>query len=238
MHARVSVNRPSAADDVAVVLVHGLVVSSLYLLPTAVRLASFYRVFAPDLPGFGKSDKPRRTLNVAGLADALDAWMEAEGLGRAVLVGNSLGCQVVAKMLSTRPRRGVGVVLNGPTVDPSGRTPGEQFKRLLVDAPRERLSIVFPWLLSLWEAGLSSAWQTAKYALEDCIEQHLPHISAPALVIRGSRDPIAPQAWAERVASLLPRGRLAVAPGAPHAVNYSAPDEMVRLIREFVESID
>jgi 2-hydroxy-6-oxonona-2,4-dienedioate hydrolase len=108
------------AGGVPVVLVHGLVVSSLYMEPTAERLAPFHRVFAPDLPGFGRSDKPSRALSVAGLADALGAWMDAEGLERAVLVGNSLGCQVIAEMAARAPHRAAGVVLTGPTVEPSG----------------------------------------------------------------------------------------------------------------------
>lgn len=108
MHARVSADRPSAAGGVAVVLVHGLVVSGLYMVPTAERLAPFYRVFVPHLPGFGRSDKPGRALNVAELADALGEWMDAAGLGRAVLVGNSLGCQVVADMAARGPHRAVG----------------------------------------------------------------------------------------------------------------------------------
>lgn len=230
-----SVSRPPPACGAPVVLVHGLVVSSLYMVPTMERLAPFCRVFAPDLPGFGESDKPSRTLNVTELAEALGAWMDAAGTGRAVLVGNSLGCQVIAEMAARSPDRVAGVVLTGPTVDPAGRTLREQFKRLLVDAARERLSLVPTWLRDLGAAGLTKAWQTARYALENRIEENLPRLRVPALVVRGSRDPVVPQAWAERVAGLLPRGRLAGVSGGPHALNYSAPDELTLLIREFVE---
>jgi 2-hydroxy-6-oxonona-2,4-dienedioate hydrolase len=235
IHARVSAERPLVEGGVPVVLVHGLVVSSLYMVPTVERLAPFYQVFAPDLPGFGKSDKPSRALDVAGLADALGAWMEAAGIKRAVLVGNSLGCQVIAEMAARSPHRVEAVVLTGPTVDPSGRTHLEQLKRLLIDAARERPSLVFVWLRSLGEAGLTRAWQTSRYALENRIEDNLPRLLAPVLVVRGTRDPIAPQAWAERIVGLLQRGRLAVIPGGPHALNYSVPDELVSLIHEFVE---
>lgn len=235
IHARVSVNHPSSAEGTPIVLVHGLVISSRYMLPLMERLAPLYRVFAPDLPGFGKSGKPSRTLNVTELADALGAWMDAAGTGRAVLVGNSLGCQVIADMAARSPDRVAGVVLTGPTVDPTGRTIREQFMRLLVDIPRERFSIVPVWLRDFLAAGLTRSWQTAKYALENRIEENLPRLGAPALVVRGAGDPIAPQAWAEQVARLLPRGRLAVMPGGPHALNYSAPDELFAHIREFVE---
>ena len=51
VHARVAAN-PSPGERLPVVLVQGLVVSSRYMVPTAVRLASDRRVYAPDLPGF------------------------------------------------------------------------------------------------------------------------------------------------------------------------------------------
>jgi len=54
MHARVS----QGPGSPAMVLVHGLVVSSRYMVPTAERLSPHHPVYVPDLPGFGKSDKP------------------------------------------------------------------------------------------------------------------------------------------------------------------------------------
>jgi pimeloyl-ACP methyl ester carboxylesterase len=235
MHARVSDERPSTAGRVPVVLVHGLIVSSLYMMPTAERLAPFYRVFALDLPGFGQSDKPERAFDVSELAGALDAWMDAAGLERAVLVGNSMGCQIIAEMAARNPHRVAGAVLTGPTVDLAARTRREQFKRLLIDVTRERWSLVLIQLRGLYDAGLRRSWQTSEFTLEDRIEEKLPHLQAPALVIRGTRDPIAPQAWVEQVVHLLPRGRLAVIPEGAHALNYSSPDELVILIREFIE---
>ena len=54
-----------------VVLVHGLGVSADYMLPTLVQLASDFNVWAPELPGFGKSDKPAHVLDIHELADIL-----------------------------------------------------------------------------------------------------------------------------------------------------------------------
>jgi 2-hydroxy-6-oxonona-2,4-dienedioate hydrolase len=67
MHARVS----GPADGPAVVLVHELVVSARYIIPAMKRLALRHRVYAPDLPGFGKSGKPAHVPGVPGLSDAL-----------------------------------------------------------------------------------------------------------------------------------------------------------------------
>ncbi len=55
MHARVPTRQIPTPHTDPVVLVHGLGVSSRYMLPTLALLAPRYRVFAPDLPGFGHS---------------------------------------------------------------------------------------------------------------------------------------------------------------------------------------
>src|SRR3954463_12088270 len=102
LHARVSV-LPVAASAPTVVLVHGLLVSSRYMIPTAERLAAYCHVHSPDLPGYGKSAKPRAALDVPRLADALAAYIEAAGLERVVLLANSFGCQVAADYAARYP---------------------------------------------------------------------------------------------------------------------------------------
>jgi len=54
-------------------------------------------------------------------------------------------------------------------------------------------------------------------------------------VVRGGRDPIVSQHWAQQVTDLLPHGTLARIPDAPHAVNYSAAPELLRAITPFLD---
>ncbi len=51
--------------------------SGRYMVPTASVLTADFRVYVPDLPGFGDSGNPERILNVPQLADWLIAWMSA-----------------------------------------------------------------------------------------------------------------------------------------------------------------
>ena len=207
MHARVSACRaPEEAQ--AVVLVHGLVVSSRYMVPTLARLAPRHRVYAPDLPGFGRSEKPPRALDISGLARALDGWMEAMGLGSAVLVGNSMGCQVIAELAVRNPARVERAVLQGPTMEPGARTLPRQVARLALDSLREPPSLLLVELLDLLAAGPLRSLRTFRHAAEDRIEEKLPVLRAPTLVLHGGRDPIVPERWAREVAGLLPDGRL------------------------------
>jgi 2-hydroxy-6-oxonona-2,4-dienedioate hydrolase len=233
IHARAAGD--PASEGRAVVLVHGLVVSSRYMVPTAERLAPYRRVFVPDLPGFGRSETPPHVLDVSGLSDTLAHWMEEVGLECAVLVGNSFGCQIIADLAVRHPERIEHAVLQGPTMDPRGRTVLQQVGRFLLDMPREPLSFVPIELLDFLNAGTRRSWRTFRYALEDRIEEKLPHMRVPTLVVRGSQDPIVPQRWAREVAELLPMGRLAAIPGAAHAANYDRAMEFARMIQGFLD---
>ena len=233
MYARAG-RRHSARNAPSVVLVHGLVISSRYMVPTAERLAPLCNVYAPDLPGYGRSAKPAKILSLPELADALAGWMQAAGLEKAHLVGNSFGCQIIAEFALRHPARVERLVLQGPTVDPGARSLRQQLVRLARNSLREPRSLGPISTRDYWNAGLRRAWATMKIALRDRIEDKLPRIQAPTLVVRGTRDPLVPHAWAERAARLLPRGTLGEIPGAPHTINYSAPDAFVKLIGPFL----
>lgn len=232
MHARVSGGGASGGPPV--VLVHGLVVSGRYMVPLMDELASSHAVYAPDLPGFGRSEGPARALDVAGLADALAAWMRAVGLRRVVLVGNSMGCQVIVCLVARHPGLVEKVVLQGPVMDPRARTMPPQIGRFLLDTLREPPALIAIESLDLLRAGAGRSLLTFRHALKDPIEERLPRMRVPALVVHGSRDRISPRRWAEEVARLLPDGRLVELPGAPHAANYSAPAEFARAVRSFL----
>jgi pimeloyl-ACP methyl ester carboxylesterase len=236
MHSRLS-EGPGTPVHPKVVLVHGYVVSSRYMVPTVERLAPHLRVHAPDLPGFGRSEGTRRALDVPGLAEALAVWMEASGIESAILVGNSMGCQVITELAARHPERVEGMVLQGPTMDPRARTVAQQAARLLVDSTREPPSLLPIMALDYLSIGFRRSLGTLLYALQDRIEDRLPLLQVPALVVRGSRDPIVPRRWAREVAGLLPEGRLAEVPDAAHAMNYDAPQELARITREFSWSL-
>jgi pimeloyl-ACP methyl ester carboxylesterase len=213
-----------------VVLVHGFGVSGTYMLPLARALESRFSVFVPDLPGYGRSEHPDAPLGVAALADALTGCLDALGLERPALVANSLGCQIVTELAVRRPERAGPLVLIGPTIDPDRRRARRQLLAGVSELAREPLSLVAVAARDDAVMGLRALLATARSALADRIEERLPLIRQPVLVIRGERDPFVSAEWAERVARLLPDARLAVVPGAPHAVHYARPDVVAGLV--------
>ena len=231
-HARVATEHPPAGAP-PVVLVHGLGVSSRYMIPTARRLARFFPTSAPDLPGFGRSGRPKPALRLPELTDGLVAWLDASGLDRPVLLANSLGCQVVVDLAVRYPARLSCAILVGPTGDPEAGLLG-MVGRLLADVPREPLSALPLQAFDYLTAGPLRDLRTAREMVRDPFVAKLPFVPHPVLVVRGERDPIAPQGWAAEVANRLPAGELAVVAGAAHIVNYSHPAALVALVRAFL----
>ncbi len=234
LHYRASIN-PSNKHLPPVILVHGLGVSSRYMMPIARRLAPHRTVYAPDLPGFGRSHRPPRALNLTELSDVLARWLELLAVDRAVLLANSIGCQIIVDLALRRPEMVERLVLVSPTVDREARTVFRSFLRLLLDIPRERVSLGFIAALDYLRAGLGRTALTFGYAIQDEIEERLPHVQQPALVVRGRHDPVVPQRWAEEVSERLPAGQLIVIEGAAHAVNHHSPEELSRVVLEFLK---
>ena len=108
------------------------------MLPIAEHLARDFRVYAPDLPGFGLSDKPDHVLTLRELADALAAWMDAVGLSRAAFVGNSLGNEIMVELALRHLGKVERLVLQGPTPDPGARNAPQQIWRYIATSPFEQ----------------------------------------------------------------------------------------------------
>jgi 2-hydroxy-6-oxonona-2,4-dienedioate hydrolase len=233
VHARVADRVPSWFPTV--VLVHGLGVSSRYMAPLARELAPFYRVFALDLPGFGRSEKPARPLGLVELAEAVASFMRTTGLRAATVVGNSYGCQIAMELAARRPRLVERLALVGPTTDPARRTRFQHVARLLLDATREPISLLGIAVSDYVRCGPRRILHALDEALAHPLEDQLSRVLAPALVVRGMRDPLVSAAWAEELASELPAGRLVVVPGVAHAAHYAAPRSVARTIRRFVD---
>lgn len=213
-----------------IVLVHGLGASGRYLLPIARTLAGRFRVVVPDLPGFGLSTRPRRPLRLDELSETLDRLTDAIGFRRATFLANSYGCQVVTRLAVTHPERVERLVLVGPTVDDSARDPVRQATRLLVDGCREPLSLVAIVLSDYLRAGPVSVATGAAEALRHRIEADARRVAVRAVVVRGSRDPLVPQSWAERLTAAFRAGELQVIADAPHAAHFTHPDAVAALV--------
>lgn len=94
-----------AADKPPLLLLHGLGDEADTWRHVFAPLAERYHVIAPDLPGFGRSDKPRRTYTLAFLRDTVVELLEAVGFDTTELVGHSLGAAIAQLVALEQPAR-------------------------------------------------------------------------------------------------------------------------------------
>lgn len=219
---------------VPVLLVHGLGMSGAYLLRLAHALAATHDVYALDLPGYGTAPGPARPLSVPELGDVVAATVTALGLEQPVVVGHSMGCQVVVDTVKDHPGLCAGYVLVGPTVDPAARSMLGQGWRLLRDTLREppltNALIVRDYL----RMGPLRYLRTVRHMLRDRIEEDIRGCAPPGLVVRGARDPVARRDWARRLARAAPDAGFLEIPGAPHNVQHTNPQELAAACAPFL----
>lgn len=231
---------PAHSTEPPVVLVHGLGVSGRYLLPLARELAALRPVHVPELPGHGRSTRARSPLDVPALAAALLGWMDTAGVGQAVLVGQSMGCQVVLELAARHPARVRGLVLVAPTPDPGTRTVPRAFLRLLADVPRERIALVpvvaADYLLAGPRLILAEYRAMRGHRLEEAMRA-VREVGMPCAVVRGEHDPVVGAAWAAHVARQCGAPPPVTVTGAGHAVQHSAPRAVSAVVRDVLRDV-
>jgi pimeloyl-ACP methyl ester carboxylesterase len=219
-------------DGTPIVLVHGF--TSSRTLKPLIRALGSRPVFAPDLPGFGMSDQPIHPLDVPGLADALWRWLFDNQLAPAIVVGISFGCQVAVDLAARHPATVDRLVLVGPTLDPRARSTGRLAIRWARNAPHSSLRLAPTIVHDFIDAGPWRSMWTFRRALEDRVEDKLPEIEAPTLIVRPERDRLIPEAWTDRVAKQIPDAELVVLPKAGHSIGAKAAARLTALLVPFL----
>jgi len=219
-------------DDLTptVVLVHGIGMSHRSFRRTQRALAVTHRTVSVDLPGFGGLPGVGRRLQIEELADLVVRGVRSRGAGPLVLVGQSMGTQVVAEAARRHVEAVEAVVLIGPVVVPGRRSAVLQAFDLARDCTVEGLrmnTVVLTDYLRSVPQYLRELGPMLRHRLEDT----LPHVGQPVLVVRGADDPIARRDWAARLAAAAPNGSLVELPG-PHHVQEHQPVAVARLLSD------
>jgi pimeloyl-ACP methyl ester carboxylesterase len=218
------------------VLVHGIGVSRRYFRPLQAELARHSQVVSLDLPGFGSSSRPQDALNIPELADTVAALITQENWKDPILIGQSMGCQVVSQVLAQHPEISAKAILVSPTVYDRERTAWMQTCRLLQDGLHEPLKVNLLALSDYIRCGIFRYVGTLPSMLSDQIENRLPACQAEVVIIKGGQDRIVPYDWAQKLSNLLPHGSLTVIPGAPHLLQYTHPAQVAQICLNLAQS--
>jgi pimeloyl-ACP methyl ester carboxylesterase len=211
-------------------------------------LAVDHAVHVPDLPGFGRSERPDWARDTRDLSIVLGHWVARQELGPVTLVGAGFGGWLAAQLATMRPELLSGLVLVGAAglLPREGRildqflTSHSEYVRAAFHDPAAYdavfgTELTDELLLALDEAREMTtrvAWKP--YMYDRRLEPLLAEVQLPALVVWGELDHVVPMECAHRYVAALPRARLEVVAGSGHAVDLERPAELAALIRRHV----
>lgn len=221
-------------------------------LPLYAELATRYDVIAPDLPGFGQSQRPNWARHPRDLAILVGFLIDELEVERPVLAGVGFGGWVAAELAAMRPRQLAGLVLAGAAGIKPREGQGEIADQMLrgplryglggfrdADSFRSLFAVdqhdvddVPDLLYHVWDFSTEMTarvcWKPWMFSLE--LPHVLPGIVTPTKVIWGAHDALFPIDIGRQYAELLPDAELIVAADAGHWVDLEAPSAIVAAI--------
>ncbi len=248
-----------AGEGEPLVLVHAGIADCRMWGDQVEAFAGRYRVIRYDLRGFGKTAMVEGPFShhedLRGLLDSL-------GVGRAHLVGCSMGGGAVLDFALRHPERVGMLVLVGSAVSgfEGDFGPPEQWDELVAADEAGDLGWVSELEVQIWVDGPGRGPEDVEAGVRDLVREmnlialeteasglgeelppeppavdRLEEVLAPSLVIVGDSDQPRTLAAADLLARKLPNARKVIMTGVAHLPNMERPDEFNRLVLDFLE---
>ncbi len=214
-----------AGSGPPVVLIHGGASDSRDWVGTLAALSHRYSLYAPDLLGFGLSDRTKDGYYLSDFTEFILGFIETLGLEHPVLVGHSLGGRLCLGVALRHPEKVRKLVL----VDASGLGKVSRLGNIVLTAfwaIRKLLRHRQPYPNFLTAEGEDDPWL--------CVDE-LPDIRTPTLIVWKRHDLYFPLAIARRAEELIPGAHLVVLPGYGHAPHGQNREAFNRLLLDYLD---
>jgi 3-oxoadipate enol-lactonase len=221
-------------------LIHGNDESSVSWFGWIPKMAQEFRLLRPDLPGFGNSSIPQNfEWSMPNLATTLAHFLDHLGVESAHIIGAKTGGALGMQFAADYPRRTRTLtIVSGPVSRVDSKLPflapssSAQQRRLGSSASKE--------LVEYWNAlmGLTRPETRAGIAkVEEALnmENVLPRIAAPTLVITSDRSALQSVETVLRYQQKIANSRLLVLPSDGYHLAVIKPDECVSNVLSFIK---
>lgn len=219
-------------------------ISSHGWLPLYDRLAKSFTVYAPDLPGFGTSQRPDWARSARDLGIMLQLMMHDLGLQGVTLVGAGFGGWIAAEMATMNQDRLARLVLIGAAgIQPREGDIVDQlvvdyvdyvklgfhqealFNQMFGEDPSRETRVL---LYAGREMTMRVTWKP--WMFDRALPMLLRGVQTPALVVWGAHDRIIPLDCGKQFAEALPNATLHVVEEGGHLLDFEAPESVAALI--------
>ena len=214
------------------------------------EIAKKYRVYAPDFPGFGKSDEPETPWCVDDYADFVCDFCKEHGIKKTILVGHSFGCRVIIKLLSREdcPVEAEKVILTGaagikPVQSEAARKKATAYQRGKKFLSTPIMKKLFPNALEKLRTKHGSAdyraaspmmRQVLVKTVNEDLSHLLPKIKQEVLLIFGRNDDATPISDGQCMEKEMSNAGLAVIENAGHFAFIEQQYLFLRIVDSFL----
>lgn len=226
------------ADGEALVLVHGLGDSAESWARIVPLLGRQHRILLPDLAGFGQVPIPPEGMRFSALNRYFTGFLDTLGVGRATLVGNSLGGAVAIRYATVYPERVARLFLLDsvayidtppPYFEPTTRTHAREL--VAASAGMRRVpGFILDDLIRRAQHPARRAYLASPEPTD--VSAELAQVVAPTTLIWGELDRLVPVATGERIRDAIVGSELIILPGVGHIPQAEAARIVARIIRE------
>jgi pimeloyl-ACP methyl ester carboxylesterase len=204
---------------------------------------------ALDFRGHGLSSKPDCPLSPEGFVKDVQEVVRHFGWEKIILVGHSLGAVTSMVYALNVPGQVERLVLMGASAyyrsewqRPATPLTAETFPDIIAEANKraapffflEEYPAVQRRVLASWSAIPLHVHRNLLHLVHPDLREAVPKLPMPALVIAGEKDRCTPVDSARWIKDHLPAGSLAVIPGTGHFMFMEKPQEVARLVEEFL----
>lgn len=209
-----------------------------------------YRLYLPDLPGFGRSARPANfSYSIPDYANQVVGFMDALGLKQVDLGGHSMGGWIVQRIAFEHPERVHKLMImdsagiydkpdwNTALFVPTSPGELEKFDALLMPHPPP-----VPWFIArdILRIFQRDAWiihrsMDSMLTGRDVTDSELPQLKMPVLIVWGDQDHITPIADGEKMHQLMPQSQMDVVQGCGHLAPVQCADRIGPVVVAFLK---
>lgn len=203
-----------------------------------------FRVFVPDLPGFGKSEMPQTPWNVNNYVNWSEHLVNALSLGDFYLMGHSFGGALASKIAVKHAQEIKKLFLVSAACVRKKTVKKTFFKRLSRIA---RAFYFMPYYGFFRKAFYKFIIRRSDYVyvqgilretylrvISEDLSFHLPFIKIPTVIIWGDKDELTPLEDAHFINKQIKNSKLIIIPGANHDLNRKQPEILAEKVLENV----
>lgn len=226
------------------ILLHGWGMDVSTWWPIVDLLKDNFTLWLLDLPGFGRSDPPKKAYDTKDYADIIAEFIKNNKINRPSILGHSFGGKVAIKLTATYPNLINKLILVGS----SGIKPVPSFRRLLIYPLARIIHYLVPDIFNFkaiirkrFYRKIESDYENAgamkdtllKTIKEDLTED-LKKIDKETLIIWGEKDRAVPLKYGKIIYQLIKNSRLEVMEEVSHAPHIKNPSFFTNYVKDFI----